>query len=437
MKKSIAFISVVLAMLLIVTGCSKGSNDSSSSATAKTVDGSKVSITLLNSKGEIQTGLEKIAAQFEKDKGIHVEVIACGAGEVPYTKITTMYNSGNAPTLAILDPTDIVGLAKEYALELTDQAWTAETEALNLTIDGKIYSFPFCVEGRGIIYNKEAIESTLGREFDPKSINSYSSFKAILEELRKKGMENPVFIAKEDWSLGAHQLGFIYDAYDGTTAGSEVIINELKAGKDPLTIDRFNQFVATMDLMLEYNFAKADPLGADYDQGALELACGNVAFWPNGCWAWPNLVEGGAESDGRFGFISFVLGDDTSDFANTMIQASASKQIMVDRVQSSSEEQEAAKEFISYLVYNDNGQRMFVEETALIPAAKNNPYEPLDPLGKDIAKRTAEGRLYTSCFIAPSDHWSVMGAAMQKYIAGMSSKKELASTLSQYWKAQK
>ena len=437
MKKSIAFISVVLAMLLIVTGCSKGSNDSSSSATAKTVDGSKVSITLLNSKGEIQTGLEKIAAQFEKDKGIHVEVIACGAGEVPYTKITTMYNSGNAPTLAILDPTDIVGLAKEYALELTDQAWTAETEALNLTIDGKIYSFPFCVEGRGIIYNKEAIESTLGREFDPKSINSYSSFKAILEELRKKGMENPVFIAKEDWSLGAHQLGFIYDAYDGTTAGSEVIINELKAGKDPLTVDRFNQFVATMDLMLEYNFAKADPLGADYDQGALELACGNVAFWPNGCWAWPNLVEGGAESDGRFGFISFVLGDDTSDFANTMIQASASKQIMVDRIQSSSEEQEAAKEFISYLVYNDNGQRMFVEETALIPAAKNNPYEPLDPLGKDIAKRTAEGRLYTSCFIAPSDHWSVMGAAMQKYIAGMSSKKELASTLSQYWKAQK
>ncbi len=436
MKKSIALISVVLAMLLIVTGCSKGSNDSSSSATAKTVDGSKVSITLLNSKGEIQTGLEKIAAQFEKDKGIHVEVIACGAGEVPYTKITTMYNSGNAPTLAILDPTDIVGLAKEYALELTDQAWTAETEALNLTIDGKIYSFPFCVEGRGIIYNKEAIESTLGREFDPKSINSYSSFKAILEELRKKGMENPVFIAKEDWSLGAHQLGFIYDAYDGTTAGSEVIINELKAGKDPLTVDRFNQFVATMDLMLEYNFAKADPLGADYDQGALELACGNVAFWPNGCWAWPNLVEGGADVNGEFGFISFVLGDDTSDFANNMIQASASKQIMVDKVQSTAEQQAAAKEFINYLVFDTTGQKMFVEETALIPAAKNNPNQPLDPLGKDIAERTASGKLYTSCFIAPSDHWSVMGAAMQKYIAGMSDKKELASTLSQYWKAQ-
>lgn len=347
-----------------------------------------------------------------------------------------MYNSGNAPTLAILDPTDIVGLAKEYALDLSGEKWVSETDALNLTVDGKIYSFPFCVEGRGIIYNKSAIESVLGRSFDPKSINTYSSFKAILAELRSKGMENPVFLAKEDWSLGAHQLGYIYDAYDGTTAGSEVIINELKAGKNPLDVDRFNQFVDTIDLILEYNFAKADPLGADYDQGALELACGNVAFWPNGCWAWPNLVEGGADANGEFGFISFVLGDDPNDFANTSIQASASKQIMIDRIQASAEQQEAAKEFINYLVFDTTGQKMFVEETALIPAAKNNPNQPLDPLGKDIAERTASGKLYTSCFIAPSDHWSVMGAAMQKYIAGMSDKKELASTLSQYWKAQ-
>ena len=432
MKRSLIFIAVALSIVALLCSCSKKEEASTTSSASS----AKVSITLLNSKGEIQTGLEKIAAQFEKDKGIHVEVIACGAGEVPYTKITTMYNSGNAPTLAILDPTDIVGLAKEYALDLSGEKWVAETASLNLPVDGKVYSFPFCVEGRGIIYNKSAIESVIGRTFDPSSINSYSSFKALLEEMRAKGMENPVFLAKEDWSLGAHQLGYIYDAYDGTTSGSEVIINELKNGKNPLDVDRFNQFVDTIDLILEYNFAKADPLGADYDQGALELACGNVAFWPNGCWAWPNLVEGGADANGEFGFISFVLGDDPNDFANTSIQASASKQIMIDRIQASAEQQEAAKEFINYLVFDTTGQKMFVEETALIPAAKNNPNQPLDPLGKDIAERTASGKLYTSCFIAPSDHWSVMGAAMQKYIAGMSDKKELASTLSQYWKAQ-
>ena len=82
MKSSIKFIAIVLAVMVLFCSCSKKSETATTNTTASTA---KVSITLLNSKGEIQTGLEKIAAQFEKDKGIHVEVIACGAGEVPYT----------------------------------------------------------------------------------------------------------------------------------------------------------------------------------------------------------------------------------------------------------------------------------------------------------------------------------------------------------------
>ena len=56
MKGSITVISVVLMALLMFTGCSKGSTESAST-TATAASGSKVSITLLNSKGEIQTGL--------------------------------------------------------------------------------------------------------------------------------------------------------------------------------------------------------------------------------------------------------------------------------------------------------------------------------------------------------------------------------------------
>jgi maltose-binding protein MalE len=51
-------------------------------------------------------------------------------------------------------------------------------------IDDKVYSFPFCVEGRGLIYSKKAIEDILGTEFDPATINSYDSLKALLESLR-------------------------------------------------------------------------------------------------------------------------------------------------------------------------------------------------------------------------------------------------------------
>jgi raffinose/stachyose/melibiose transport system substrate-binding protein len=53
-----------------------------------------------------------MAVVFEEETGISVEIIACGAGESPYTKITSAYNSGTAPTMAMLDTTDIVALAK-------------------------------------------------------------------------------------------------------------------------------------------------------------------------------------------------------------------------------------------------------------------------------------------------------------------------------------
>ncbi len=377
-----------------------------------------------------------MAKAYEAETGNHVEVIRTGAGEVPYTKITTMYNSGNAPALAMLDTTDVVALASEYALDLSDEKWVADTQSMLTRIDGKVYSFPFCIEGRGLIYNKAAIEKVLGTTFDPSTIKTTDDFAALLADLRANGMEYPVFVAMEDWSLGAHQLGFIYDAYDGTTEGSAEIINEYKAGKNPLTDERFNQFVDTFDLLKEYNYAHQDPLGADYEEGALLLAEGEVAFWSNGCWAWPNLVEGGATTDQEFGFLPFFLGNDPADFANTSIQASASKQVMIDKVQATPEQQAVAKDFLNWIVYSTTGQKMIVEDCAIIPAATNNPNQPADPLGKDIVARIADGTVYTSCFIAPSDHWSVMGAAMQKYLASQSDRNELAESLSTYWKKQ-
>lgn len=418
---------------LLFTGCAK--KDSGSSAAAPAAKKSNVTITFLNSKGEIQEALENVAAAYTKQTGVKLDIVACGAGEVPYTKVTTMKNSGNMPTLAMLDTLDVVSLAKEYALDLSNEKWTKETNQLT-KIGGTIYSFPFCVEGRGIIYNKAAIEKTLGKSFDPASVNSYKAFKSLLEELASKGMKYPVFLAKEDWSLGAHQLGFIYDTYDGTTAGSEKIINDLKGGLDPAKYPRYNEFIDTLDLLVKYNYAHADPLGADYDEGALYLATGDVAFWANGNWAWPNIKEGGASTSDAFGFIPFVLGNDTSDFANNQMQASPTKQVIIDK-DASAEAQQAAKDFLNWLVFDDAGQKALVETCALIPACTNNSYKPGDPLGQDIVAKMAAGKTFSSSFIAPSDHWSAMGAALQKYISGNSSKAEFTKELSSYWTSQK
>lgn len=399
---------------------------------------SGVQISFLNTKGEVQTALEEMAEAFKEETGIEVEILACGTGESPYTKVTSAYNSGTAPTMAMLDNTDIVSLAEEYAVDLSAESWVAECDGQTMSVNGTIYSFPFCVEGRGLIYNKTAIEETLGAEFDAASINSYDALKGLLESLRAAGMENPVVISKEDWSLGAHQLGFMYDVYDGTTVGSAELINQLKDGSvKTAEYERFNQFVETMDLLLEYNINGDDPLGALYDQDPIFLVDGEAAIWANGCWAWPNMVEAGASTEDEYGFIPFVFGNDTADFANNAIQASATKQVMIDGEQASEEQIAAAKKFLNWIVYSEEGQRMLVENAAVIPACSNNPNQPVDPLGKDIQARMAEGKTYSSCFVAPADHWSVLGASMQKYIAGESDKATLASEIDTYWTTQK
>ncbi len=167
---------------------------------------SGTSITLLNSKAEIQVALEEMSEVFEEKSGVHVEVMPVTDGDSPYTKVVSLYNSGNPPTLSILDTTDVIALAEEKAADLTDEAWTAETEEYLTWVNGKVYSFPLCIEGRGLIYNKAVIEEALGEPFDPSSIRTLDDFTEFLDRLVDAGIEKPVSLAKEDWSVGAHHL---------------------------------------------------------------------------------------------------------------------------------------------------------------------------------------------------------------------------------------
>ena len=398
---------------------------------------SGTSIVIMNTKAEIQTALEKIAKVFEEKAGVHIEIMPVTDGDSPYTKVVSLYNSGNPPTLSILDTTDVIALAEEKAADLSNEAWTGEAEEYLTKINGKVYSFPLCIEGRGIIYNKSVIEDTLGTEFDPSDIKTQDDFAALLQSLRDNGMKNPISMAKEDWSLGAHQLQYIYETYNGTSDGAAEVINELKDGTLYLPdYTRMNEFLNTFDLLKEYNVAKGDPLGADYDEMAIDLADGKTAFWFNGNWAWPNLEEAGAETTYEYGFLPYFLNNDPDDFVNSKIQASPSKQIMLDDIVATDEQKAAAKEFLNWLVYSEIGQQMVVKTCSLIPPFKNNPNEPSDPLSRDIYEKVQNGGAFNASAIVPNDHWSVLGAAMQKYLAGRSDREELIDSIQAYWDEQ-
>lgn len=393
-------------------------------------------ITLLNSKAEIQVALEKMGAEYEKKSGVHIEVMPV-TDDSPYTKIVSLYNSGNPPTMSILDTTDVIALAEEKGEDLTNEAWVAEAQGYLTEVNGKIYSLPLCIEGRGIIYNKSVIEETLREEFKPESITTLGEFQAFLDRLVEAGMERPLSLAKEDWSLGAHNLQYIYETYDGTSEGAQEIIESIKEGQlDLASYNRMNEFLDAFDVLKAYNVSRKDPLGADYDEMAIDLADGKTAFWFNGNWAWPNLAEAGAENDDVYGFLPYFLNNDPEDFANQKIQGSPSKQVMLDGQMASDKEKAAAKEFLNWIVYSEIGQQMLVKTCNIIPPFTNNPYEPSDPLSRDIYKKVHEGKAFNASAIVPNDHWSVLGAAMQKYLAGRSDRQELIDSIQTYWDEQ-
>lgn len=394
-------------------------------------------ITLLNSKAEIQVALDKMSDIFEEKSGVHVEVMPVTDGDSPYTKVVSLYNSGTPPTMAILDTTDIIALAEEKAADLTQEKWISEAEGYLTEVNGKIYSFPLCVEGRGIIYNKTAIEDVLDEDFDASAITGIDDFKNLLVRLKEAGMEKPISLAKEDWSLGAHHLQYIYETYDGTSEGAQEMIQEIKDGKlDLENYDRLSEFLDMFDILKEYNVAAGDPLGADYDEMAIDLADGKTAFWFNGNWAWPNLAEAGAKETDEYGFLPYFMNNDPGDFANQKIQASPSKQVMMDGQIATEKEQAAAKQFLNWIVFSEIGQQMLVKTCNVIPPFTNNPYEPADPLSKDIYEKVQSGRTFNASAIVPNDHWSVLGAAMQKYLAERSEREELTESIQNYWDEQ-
>ena len=458
MKKAIISLVIVVALLAALVaaavsgvrfGFASNPDDPNETDTAEPIDTSVdtfeydpslegTKITLLNSKAEIQNALVAMSEEFEKKSGVHVEVMPVTDGDSPYTKVVSLYNSGNPPTMAILDTTDVIALAEAKAADLSNEPWLAEAEGYVTQVNGKVYSFPLCIEGRGVIYNKAVIEETLGETFDPASIRTLDDFVALLDRLVAAGMEHPISLAMEDWSLGAHPLQYLSETYDGTSDGAAQVINQIKSGAlDLTTYDRMSQFLDMFDVLKKYNVAYADPLGADYDEMAIDLVDGKTAFWFNGNWAWPNMAEADAEQDDEYGFLPYFMNNDPDDFVNWQIQASPSKQVMLDGVVATEQQLAAAKEFLNWIVYSEIGQQMLVKTCNIIPPFRNNPYEPSDPLSRDIYSHVHDGTAFNASAIVPNDHWSILGAAMQKYLAGRSDRAELIASIEDYWAQQK
>jgi raffinose/stachyose/melibiose transport system substrate-binding protein len=327
----------------------------------------------------------------------------------------------------MVDAKDVYSLGPEHALDLSDQDWVSHTNYA-ISVDDKVMGFPFCVEARGLMYNADAIEAITGEAFDPAKYATLDAFKELLEQLKAGGMESPVGIMKEDWSLAAHYFQEIYEQREDP----EAFIQSLYAGTADLANDeKFNSMMDTFDVLMEYNYAKDNPINAEREQSELKLAEGEIAFMFGGNWDWSLIKDFNAEAN--LGMMPVPQNMD--DGANTKLVGGGSKYFFIDSSENTSEAQvTAAKDFLNWLVSDPEGNAFLTEKCLVVPAYDNIDASALDPLSKSVKKYADEGNLIDNYNYDPDDHYSKVGAdMMQQYLAGKIDRAKLAEMVEQYW----
>lgn len=414
MKKSISFVmAAAMAASLAATG-------------SMTVLADDVSITIFNSKMEIQTQLEEKAAEYSEATGVNVEVYY--SSDTVSAHMATRYASDDPYTMSMVDAKDIYSLGAEHAIDLSDQDWVKDTNYA-IGTDGKVYGFPVCIEARGVIYNADAIEAITGETFDPANYQTLDSFKELLDTLVAGGMEAPTGIMKEDWSLAAHFLGEVYEEQDDV----EAFITSLHEGSaDLASNEKFNSLMDTFDTLMAYNYAKDSAIAAEREVTEQKLAEGEIAFMFGGNWDW--AVINAYDYSENMGMMP--VPQNTEDGTNAKLVGGGSKFFMIDSSDKITDEQrQAAKDFLNWLVYDEDGQSFLVNDCALVPAYSNISLDVVDPLGASVKKYADEGALIPNYDYMPDDHYSLCGASFQKYLAGQIDRAGFASEIESYWQS--
>ena len=386
----------------------------------------KVSITIFNSKMEIQSQFEEMAEKYAEDHGINVEVYY--SNDTVAAHLATKYSSGDPYTLAMVDAKDVYSLAKDHAIDMSDQEWVKNTNYA-IGIDDQINGFPMCVEARGLIYNADAIEAITGETFNPEDYKTLDSFKELIEQLKEGGMETPTGIMKEDWSLGGHFLSQVSEEQPDV----EEFITKLHEGEaDLINDEKFNSLMDFFDVMMENNYAKDSAIAAEREVTEMMLAEGEIAFMFGGNWDWS--VINAYDYTENMGMMA--IPQNTDDGTNEKLVGGGSKYFMIDSSDATTDEQrQAALDFLEWLADSEEGQKFITDDCALVPAFSNNENEVADPLGQSVKKYADEDALIDNYNYMPDDHISLCGAIFQKYLAGQLDRAEFATEIEDYWKS--
>lgn len=404
----------------------------------------EVKLTFFNTSAEVNTVFEELFKKYkELNPHVTIELIPTPIGGAQIEIFQSRLASGNPPTISNLDAGHIYQYRDKF-LDLESEKAKYEELTLPGAVDGGVFEgkflgIPWTAQGYGLLYNTRVVEEAIGGTFDPSTIRTRDDLAALLDKIDAAGNAAPVMIHGADWSLGAHYFALGFSLQSQNIDENIKYWEDLKAGNASLADNAvFNGLMDTFDLLKQYNARKNDPLVANYDLDSADFAKGNAALYFMGDWTW--AVIGSMEGrDEEFGILPLPISNNPDDFGNGQVAYSQPKLFAIDNTQSTPEQQQAALEFLEWMLTSEEGQNAIIGEMGLMMPYKNLKAESSNVISKAVAEYVAAGNTIDISIINyfPSDYWAKNGASMQKYLTNMIDRDTFYQEIEAYWQSVK
>lgn len=452
-QKLMAIALAIVMVAAMITACSSSSAPTSSGTaeaekseaatpqSSETESSASVKITYFNTSAEVNTMFEEMFARYnELNPNVTIELIPTGIGEGQQEKLQSLYASGNAPTFMNVDPANVIEYMPKLAEFTMDAApWLsyANDGVIDAgTFDGKILGVPFSVQGYGLLYNKRVVNEVYGGSFDPASINTRDSLKAFLEKVEAAGIP-ATMLHGANWSLGGHYLTLSYAVQGPATSDGTGFIDKIKSGSVKIEDSpMFQGYMDTLDMLVEHNYNKADPLVGDYNKDVQAFGEGKCATFFMGDWTW-TVMATLENVDTDYGYIPVPWSNNPDDYGNTQVVMVLPKFNAIDGSQNSPEQQQAAMDLIGWMLTDPEGQQFFLDAGFCMPFKNVRSDVIYNTMTQSIADYANGGKtINLGCFSYISgDAWTQTGNLMLQYAAKAIDRKQLAEGINAYWQS--
>ncbi|SFK16362.1 carbohydrate ABC transporter substrate-binding protein, CUT1 family (TC 3.A.1.1.-) [Halobacillus dabanensis] len=422
--------TALLASTVALTGCSFGSDDSSSSDSGE-ASGDGVTVDVFQFKVEFKDQFEELVSMYEEENpDVNINVKTVGGGNDYGASLKTSFSSGEEPDIFnVGGPTDV----DEYEKYLAD---LSDTEAAGAALEGtlsgvsrddQILGLPFNQEGYGLLYNKKVFEEA---GINPEEITSLDALEEAAQTLEEQkdelGIDAPfAFPAKEKWVIGNHAANaYLADEFNHD------VMEAYEA--DTVEFTMGEQLKRYIDIQNEYSVQPT--LSLDYSQQVEEnFSLGKVALIQQGNWVY-NTIE---SMDPEFAENNVGLLPIPVEGYEDSIPVGVPNYWVVNK-ESGDEVVQASKDFLDWMYTSEQGKKFVTEQFKFIPAYEGyEDQEIADPISQEIYEYANEGNTLGWVFLGAPTGWTedAFGVAVQEYLAGDISWEEVEQRATEDWES--